>query len=114
MNGWQRLGVVAFLLWAPVAFVGTWMAAREGADYYYKHCTFIYKAWLDNNVPDRSEKSQQCMKEAAAAYAAFWDTGTEAFWRYVSLVITGPALVVWGLISAAIVTIRWIRKGFAQ
>lgn len=32
----------------------------------------------------------------------------------VTIVIIIPPLIVWGLVSLVIVTVRWIRKGFAQ
>jgi hypothetical protein len=113
MNGWQRIGIVAFLIWAPVAFVWFWIAAHDARPH-YDYCTSMYQGWIDNNVPDRLEKSQQCSKQAEAAFFAAWEEQTRDFWRYVWLFIAVPPLVIWGLISVVIVTVRWIRKGFAQ
>ncbi len=114
LNGWQRIGAVAFAIWALVAFVGFWVDVHQGASSYYTHCSDIYKIWVDTDVPDRYERSQQCLKEAANYLDRNWKIATNDFWRYVSLVIAVPALLMWGLISLIIIIVRWIRRGFAR
>ncbi len=111
LNGWQRIGVAAFAVWAAVAFVGFWVAIHEGANWKFEQCSSFYKIlWFD--APDRAEKMHDCLRQATEISLKYSETATTNFWRYVALVITLPALFVWGMISLVIVTGRWIRGGF--
>lgn len=114
LNGWQRLGLIAFLIWALVAFVGFWIEIHRDAYSHYDYCSRIYEVWVDNDDPDRGKKFQTCLKEAAEYLQSNWKTATNVFFRYVAFVIAIPALLVWGLISLIIVMVRWIRRGFAK
>jgi hypothetical protein len=56
---------------------------------------------------------ERCGQAASEAFHHNWDAATKEFWQFIPIVIVVPALIVWGLVSLVIVTVRWIREGFA-
>jgi hypothetical protein len=118
MNGWQRIGLVAFAIWALVAPVLAWNDIHDQWSRLYQSRLSGCRASYDAAYKDKAEAYSRCFKEAADKFRAESDEATRYFWRTLWEValfaITIPALVVWGLISLAIVAVRWIRKGFAE
>lgn len=113
LNGWQRAGIVAAALWAVAAFVGLWVnghnSAKELLGIQSRGCLARYSAARDSN-PAAYER---CRQEVSEAFPRNWDTATREFWQLIPFVIALPVLIVWGLVSLAIIAVRWIRKGFA-
>jgi hypothetical protein len=106
LNGWQRIGVVAFVIWALVGSVLFWKDGHEPARSVFE---MAYARCIDL----RESKREQCSQAAERAFDANLDAATREFWQLIPFVITIPALLIWGLISFLIVAVRWIRKGFA-
>ncbi len=105
LNGWQRLGIVAFVIWALVTSVGLW---REG------HGSMEQVLAIDMKLcPSSGPKFDECTGKAWQAFLENLHRTDNEFWQLIPFVITIPALLVWGLISVVIVTVRWVRKGFA-
>ena len=113
LNGWQRLGIVAFVAWAFIGCGFFWVTIHENDDVAYKLCESNFSRMLNDDVPDRWEQQEKCIKDASVNLHSHWEKNTQFFLRYVALFVSVPALFVWGLASLCIVTVRWIRKGFA-
>jgi hypothetical protein len=109
MNGWHRIGVVAFVIWALVASIEFWSDGHKPQvvlfSLDYGRCFGV------DRMTDLER--EQCVQAAENAFRAHSDAATKEFWQLIPFVITIPALLVWGLISLMIVTVRWITKGFA-
>jgi hypothetical protein len=105
LNGWQRIGIVASVIWAIGAPIYLDDAAQQGATEafirYYDTC---------RDVP--SNDPNQCFQRAGRAY--------DAVTRYRLLSANGavaalvPVGLGWLLAYALVYLVRWIRGGFAK
>ena len=94
LNGWQRLGIVAFLIWAFIGCGLFWVSVHEEADFAYKLCRSDYDRMFNENIPDRFERHQECIKGAESSFNHSWEKGTQFFLRYVALFISVPAYLL--------------------
>jgi pimeloyl-ACP methyl ester carboxylesterase len=114
MNGWQRIGIAAFVMWALVASAVSWFDFNRSQGKFYQAMLSGCRSSYDAAPKDEGTTAyERCFQEAADRFQAEWQGAIEGFWQDVLFAITIPALIVWGLISLVIVTVRWIRKRFA-
>jgi hypothetical protein len=104
LNGWQRIGIVASVIWAigaPIYFDNAAQNdAREKFSSYYKLCRDV-----PGNDPER------CFKEASQQY----DTVphyTLSEPENVAVVSLVPVVLGWLLAYVLVGLGRWIRAGF--
>ena len=118
MNGWQRMGLVAFVIWALVVPILAWNDIHDQWSRVYQSRLSGCRASYDAAYKDKAEAYKRCFDEAADKFMAELDGATREFWRtfwqVILFAIITPALLVWGLMSLAIVAVRWIRKGFGR
>ena len=116
MSGWQRIGVVISVLWLiglPVYLV---VSSGVRANKEYEQC-------LKQDLPalTSAEKHDICWMSSHPAITTFtWkDVGytliagnsdTVILWS----MMLGPIAIFWLVGSIILVTIRWIRRGFAR
>jgi hypothetical protein len=113
LNGWQRLGLVAFAIWFLVGGFLFWSDGRKTAgDVYGMRYGSCIRAW-DTYPNINTEKFNECEARARAGLTQDLEKASQKFWDLVAIVVLVPPLVVWGLVSLVIVTVRWIRRGFA-
>ena len=110
LNGWQRAGVVATVLWALIGGFLFWRDGRAPQENLFRA---NYARCIDFGLKMTDTERERCSEAAERAFHAELSATTKEFWQFVPFVIAIPALIVWGLISLAIVTLRWVRKGFA-
>jgi len=102
LNGWQRIGIVASVIWAIGAPIYLDSVAQQEAIGAFTH---YYQACLDNPI-----EFEQCLERARWAY----NTVT----RYPLLSANGaiaalvPVGLAWLLAYALVYLGRWIRAGF--
>jgi hypothetical protein len=108
LNGWQRLGTVAFIIWI---FVGSFWAWDE---FHYVSGNLYSKDYrLCIEYKKIGTERQACEAQALGSFHASWSKGTNDFWNWLAVVILIPPLIIRALISLIIVVVRWIRRGFA-
>jgi uncharacterized membrane protein len=100
LNGWQRIGIVASVIWIFVGgFWGNNIGIHEG-----DWAINLYRVCLDANPNGWDE----CTKTFDSNYVA----AVQYHWYYAAFLAFVPIplawLIAWGLISLA----RWIRRGF--
>jgi hypothetical protein len=110
MSRWQRIGVVASVLWligAPIYFV---VAQNQYADNYYAWCRTGKGAYADAKDQQahqkcRSLSGRKSLSDLGQALAK----GDGVLW---AMLLT-PLAVMWVLGSAVIGAMRWIMRGFS-
>ncbi len=108
LNGWQRLGVVAFVIWAIFGSLWAWVdTVRTVNAVYGTQLEFCYAERAD------SAEREVCRARAQSITDEEMAKANSTLWWGIPLIIFIPSLIVWGLISLAIVTVRWVRHGFA-
>lgn len=113
LNGWQRLGIIAFIIWAPAAFAVSWLDFNHS--WGERHRAWLTSCRYEFGPPGKEAEAQErCFKEIGDRWSALYEPAYKGFWQALPFVITIPALLVWGLVSLAIIAARWIRKGFAH
>jgi hypothetical protein len=103
LNGWQRIGIVASVIWAIGAPIYMDIAAERDAD---ERFHLVYGSCRDvpSNDPD------QCFQRASRAY--------ESVPRYHLISANGafvalaPIPLGWLIAYALVYLVRWIRAGF--
>ena len=114
LNGWQRLGIVAFVIWALAASAVSWLDFNHSQGELHRAWLTVCRSRYDLAPPDQGVAAvERCFKEIDEKFSAEWEPAYQRFWQAIPFVILVPALLAWGLISLAIVAVRWIRKGFA-
>ena len=105
LNGWQRIGIVASVLW--VISGGLWgnSVGLSQGDYVaeaYKRCLAAHLG--------QSDDSAAC----SAEFKKDWPEAIKYHWHYAAAFAFIPIplawLAVWGLVSL----VRWVRAGFDQ
>jgi hypothetical protein len=105
LNGWQRIGIVASVIWAIGAPIYLDNEAQSDAEKRYSR---VYGSCRD--VP--SNEPELCAQRAGAAYGSVPRYHfTSANGTFVAL---APIPVGWLLTYALVYLIRWIRAGFKQ
>jgi hypothetical protein len=113
MNGWQRMGLVAFVIWALVAFVVSWLDFNHSQHKLHEGWLTGCRSSYDAARPGQEAAAyERCFKETGDRFQAEFEVAIQGFWQFLPFVILVPALLAWALISLTIVAVRWIRKGF--
>jgi|SRR5215468_873695 len=103
LNGWQRIGIVASVVWAIGAPIYLDYAAQQEAlaafGRYYEAC---------RDVP--SNDPEQCFQRASRAY----DNVTRYPRQWPALTALVPIGLGWLLAYALVYLVRWIGAGFAK
>jgi hypothetical protein len=105
LNGWQRIGIVASVIWAIGAPIYLDHAAQQEAMEVFGH---YYEACRDNP----SNEPERCFERARRAY--------DLVTRYPLLSANGavaalvPVGLGWLLAYALVYLVRWVRAGFQR
>ena len=105
LGGWQRIGIVASVVWVLGAGLVTRIddvrSAQSGSNLSYEVC-------MDNLKGQRHADFSECRDEAWKAYKVY----IEHSWGNVAIVAFGPLPFFWLIAWVIRATYRWIRRGF--
>ena len=112
LNGWQRIGIVASVVWViGGGFWGNTVGLSQG-DYVkltLEQCLAARSIQPDGTIP-RDADWGPCY----AKFEKDWPEAVKDHWYYAAAFAFIPIplawLVVWGMVSLA----RWIRAGFSR
>ena len=105
LNGWQRIGIVASVLWV----IGGGLAARD-AD--IRRASAMYSATY--GICTQAEEKRpnydfsRCIKEAGEAY----EIQLKGSWEHVAVVSFGTIVLAWPLAFMLTGIWRWVKRGF--
>ena len=105
LNGWQRIGIIASVVWAIGAPIYLDHAAEQKAWEWFRASYEICRSNPGNDGNTCSEMASRAY-DNVSRYRFFADTGNVAF---VSLV---PIVLGWLLAYALVYLVGWIRAGF--
>jgi hypothetical protein len=102
LNGWQRIGIIASVIWAiGGGFWGNELGIEQG-----DWVVDALKVCMDVHPDDWPKCNQEFAKEYPEAIKYHWVNA--AIFAFVPIVLGW--LVAWG----AVATVRWVRRGFAE
>ncbi len=117
LNGWQRIGVVASVLWAiGGGFWGYHIGYHEGGDVQrdFEQCRaaaqsrYQYQATPRYSTDDLIKDWEKCRSEYVKANKEATSTGS----LYAVLLAFLPIPFGWLAVSKSVALLRWIREGF--
>ena len=108
LGGWQRLGIVASVVWMIVAGIWQWESGlRLAEDMYistYRPCTErLYQRTPNPDLTDCNKQAERIFAEERI------QAGVSAL--FVSL---GPIPFAWLFIYIAVKVWRWVRRGYSS
>ena len=109
LNGWQRLGIVASVIWA---IAGPFYIVDRAEKSALEHFSSTYSICIDAHPTDADPK--RCTDEAKAAYEAWFDPMAKAGYGYWAARAFVPLVVAWLLAYALVYLVRWIALGFRK
>jgi hypothetical protein len=106
LNGWQRLGVIASVVWLPVGLLGgnAWWIHANGSP-----SVRLLQFCLETSEATRTTWAachRQFNTSYPAAIAGHW-------WAGLVCAIV-PILLAWGFAWVCVRLFRWVRAGFAR
>lgn len=105
LNGWQRVGIVASVLWV----IGGSLAGRD-AD--IRRASAMYSATYGICTQAEELRSNYdfsgCSKQASEAY----EVQLKGSWEHVAVVSFGTVILAWPLAYMLIGIWRWVKRGF--
>jgi hypothetical protein len=106
LNGWQRIGIVASVVWA---IGGPLYLTQRAFDDPLEQSGFVYRVCRDGPTDPAicSARSKQALDEAIQA-----DPMAQVGWGPWAAKAFIPVLVGWLLVYALVYLVRWIRAGF--
>ncbi len=100
LNGWQRIGVVASIVWLLYgAYVGNEHGLHQG-----DWARDVYQACVDEPRANHEDCSQQFDRN--------WRSATQYHWEYAALYGLVPIPFGWLSVYSLLFLSRWIRSGF--
>jgi len=107
LNGWQRIGVIASIVWAFGAFihVNSWYADEST-----KYAISMVKS-CEAAAPEYREPG---IKDCWSSYQANVALDREGFWADAAIVSLIPIPVGWLTVYLILGLLRWIKAGFAR
>jgi hypothetical protein len=102
LNGWQRIGIVASVLW--VIGGGIWgnslgLAPGEYVAQAYEQC-------LLSSYSDR--------EACSARFERDWPEAIKYHWHLAAAFAFLPIPLAWLAVGGLVILVRWIRAGFTQ
>ena len=102
LNGWQRLGIIASVLWIVGAWITTMHFGTEEAQQRASDSMAVC-----NKYPLPGET---CSDKFSETYGIYFNVAKET----AALAALAPVPIGWGLAYLAIWLVRWVRRGFQQ
>ena len=112
MNGWQRIGVTAWAIWSIYIFLVHVTNMQNAEKKAWANYEETYSRCLDLKTED-NERRNQCNQSADQILHFELKEARQIYFIPTFLDITIYPVFIWMLISIAIATVRWIKKGFA-
>jgi hypothetical protein len=114
LNGWQRIGVIASVLWILAAGSYTYISefAKVSNPYVPLYVQCLSDAH-DNRTKDENayqEALRQCQKDLNKS-SAWASSEARIVAAFVALV---PVILGWAVAYLALFLTRWVRRGFAR
>ena len=112
LGGWQRIGIVASVCWLVVG--GFWINSLVIDDLgapalaNYRHCLDTRSVQPDGSIPADTDWGP-CSRK----FHTDWPTAIADHWFYAAIYTLIPIPIVWVVVYALVVLVRWIRAGFA-
>jgi hypothetical protein len=107
VSGWQRIGIVATLIWMIGSFFWYSFEIKSPVWHLYE---YDVSRCAEKDGPERSA----CYDKASTDRQRLSQAGDKDFWEGVPHVMLLPPLVLWVLVSLFVLTMRWIRSGFSM
>jgi hypothetical protein len=113
LSGWQRVGIIASVLWALGAGLVTRIHdarhAQQEYEFVYNTCIDQKRAQqADSTKPLSKETVSECQKEGGELYQLVLASS----WENVAIVALVPIPLGWLLVYAVVWIWRWVRRGF--
>jgi hypothetical protein len=107
LNGWQRIGVVASVVWILIVLYAAWDGAAKKATSRY---TTAYRECIEapNSDWDRCATLTRPILEKHPPYKAFLEEDES----YVAPLALLPVALGWLIAYGLVALVRWIRAGF--
>lgn len=104
INGWQRIGIVASLLWALGGGVYEGKKRLQFAD-------DVYSNVMDNCLKGDSDSYRECIQQAGKTHEHLRAFNGHDVLQILTVSIV-PVVAGWLLAYLSIMTFRWVRVGF--
>ena len=117
LGGWQRIGIVASVLWA----IGAGLVARS---HDASEASYMYRTTYDICI-DKARAQQQPTKGAkplpreivSGCHEQGWKSyqlALEGSWKWVLFIALVPIPIGWLLVYMVVGVWRWVRRGFIK
>jgi hypothetical protein len=106
LNGWQRIGIVASVVWAIGAYVHELGSSYGGAVGVY---SLIHEDCVERSSTSGMESRAQCDQELDKSIAESSRSAREVA-AFVAIV---PIPLGWGFAYLLIFIVRWVKRGFS-
>ena len=111
LNGWQRLGIIASVVWILVAWVHTYDSENDSASKAIASNQVTCDGNLAGKTGDAWQKGlDECNKRADESLTQAM-AGARVDAAIVALV---PVPLGWGLAYLVLFLVRWVKRGFAR
>ena len=109
LNGWQRIGIIASVVWILGGGMGTYFSELDSASRFIASDHVSCDASLWGETGDARDKGyKECNQQAGDAFAvALSNARLEA-----ALVALIPVPLGWGVAYLSLSLVRWVRRGF--
>jgi hypothetical protein len=110
INGWQRIGIIASVIWIVSAGLYTYVSEIDGTarlrwDIYHD-CMVSSQGGIGTPDGLPNKLTNECDKKATDVVSNIRPRQTAALFAFV------PVLLAWGLVYLVLVLVRWVRRGF--
>ncbi|WP_443749691.1 hypothetical protein [Asticcacaulis solisilvae] len=107
LNGWQRIGVIASVIWIVAAGVGERIREQKYfEDLEYASVSVCEQKWQYEPMPS----PDPCIEDGVNTY---FNNLKAAGWSGPLIAAFLPVAVGWGLTYLILALARWVRRGFA-
>ena len=112
LSGWQRIGVVAFIIWSLVVWLKVSDSWRDPLVAQFTERDNVCLNLYSNSLEKDRAKSEKCYENSRNKYLSdLKEIYTRSlFWKMIAISILFPAFLLWGIITV----VRWVIRGFTK
>ena len=112
INGWQRIGIVASVVWIVGAGLYTYVSEIDGTAQLrvkvYDDCMISAQGGIGTPDGQPNKLTEQCDKNATDVISGIRPRQTAALFAFI------PVLLAWGFTYLVLFLVRWVRRGFVR
>ena len=110
INGWQRIGIVASVVWIVGSGLYTYESEIEGTAQLrvntYDICMISAQGGIGTPDGQPNRLTNQCDKKATDAVSGIRPRQSAALFAFI------PVLLAWGFTYLVLFLLRWVKRGF--